>query len=176
MNFVLIVGFASLFALTHVANGWVFQTFEISAHVGLVYMPAFLRLFNVLVLGPIKGSLATCLGGALLLLHFNDEPLLGALNIVCSLSGPLLALGFFRSYVQRPVNLGSLRDLVLLTVVSCVFNTLLHHAVWIWIDPAQVGTPWQWLWMGLGDFAGCLIGVGLMKWAIDRFGLPPKAG
>jgi hypothetical protein len=29
--------------------------------------------------------------------------------------------------------------------------------------------------MGLGDFAGCLIGVGLMKWAIDRFGLPPAA-
>ena len=175
MNIALVGGLAILFAVVHMANGWVFQSFEISPHVGLVYLPAFLRLFNVLILGVVKGSLATLIGGVLLLVYFNDEPVAGVLNVLCSLSGPLLALGLFRLVFKRPVHLGALRDLVILAALSCLFNSSLHHAVWTWIDPAQVSTPWQWLWMGLGDFAGCIIGVGLMKWAIDRFGLPSIA-
>ena len=175
MNFLLVVIASILFAVAHVSNSWVFESFEISPHVGLVYLPAFLRLFNVLILGAVKGSLATLIGGVLLLMHFNDEPVVGVLNVLCSLSGPLLALGLFRLVSKRPVHLGELRDLVILAALSCLFNSSLHHAVWTWIDPAQVSTPWQWLWMGLGDFVGCIIGVGLMKWAIDRFGLPPSA-
>jgi len=175
MNIALVGGLAILFAVSHVVNSWVFESFEISPHVGLIYTPAFFRLFNVLILGTVKGSLATLIGGVLLMMHFNEEPVVGLLNVLCSLSGPLLALGLFQLHFKRTVHLGALSDLVILALVSCFFNTSLHHAVWTWIDPTQVSTPWQWLWMGLGDFAGCIIGVGLMKWAIDRFGLPPTA-
>ena len=51
------------YPLIHVANGWIFSSLEITPNVGLIYLPAFIRMLNVLVLGKVKGTLATALGG-----------------------------------------------------------------------------------------------------------------
>jgi hypothetical protein len=59
VNLLLIAGFSALYLAIHVLNSWLFQSIEITSHVSMVYLPAFLRLFNVLVLGAVKGSFAT---------------------------------------------------------------------------------------------------------------------
>jgi uncharacterized membrane protein YdjX (TVP38/TMEM64 family) len=154
--------------LVHLANGWMFHAVEISPYVSLIYLPAFLRLLNVLVLGPVKGSLATLLGSLLLSQLFNQELVLSLLNSVCSLSGSLAALLLFRVHFQRAVDLSSLRELLLLAIASCTINPLLYHALWSVFDPQNAGTPMQLLQMVVGDFAGCLIGAFVMKWVVVR--------
>jgi len=176
VNFILIGSFSALYLVVHLANSWVFQSIEITSHVSMVYLPAFLRLFNVLVLGAVKGSFTTLLGGVLVMKYLNEPTAFGLLNTVCSMFGPLLALLLFRMRFQRPVDLSSLRDLVLLAIACSVINPLLHHAAWFVFDPAHPVSAAQLFQMVVGDFMGCLIGVGLMKFAVELLNLTaPRA-
>ena len=175
LNIFLIFAFAAVYPLIHMGNGFLFRELEISSHVSLVYMPAFLRLFHVLVLGPIKGSLATILGGFLLMNQIGEASHLVIMNNLCSAAGPLMALALFNLHFKRPVGLSSLKDLFVLTLLYCLANALVHHVMWSIFDTSQLKTPFQFWTMVAGDLFGCLIGVGLMKLAIDRFGLPNSA-
>ena len=105
MNFLLIILFAVIFPITHVLNGWVFKFAEISPHIGLIYLPAFMRLANVLILGRISGTVATLLGGMLLMQYFNETTTVALLNSLCSATGPLLALSLFKLHAKREVEL-----------------------------------------------------------------------
>lgn len=175
MNILLILVFAAIYPLVHLGNGLFFHSFEISPHISLIYMPAFLRLFHVLVLGPFKGSLATVLGGLLLMNQVGEASHLVVMNNLCSAAGPLIALALFKLHFKRAVHLSSLKDLFILTLLYCLANALVHHVMWSIFDPTQLKEPQQ-LWMMMtGDFLGCLIGVGLMKWVVDRFELPNLA-
>ena len=49
MNLILIGSFSALYLAIHLLNSLLFQSIEITSHVSMVYLPAFLRLFNVLV-------------------------------------------------------------------------------------------------------------------------------
>jgi len=59
MLFLLILALAALYPAVHILNGWLFDFATINHHISLIYLPAFLRLFNLLVLGPIYGTLTT---------------------------------------------------------------------------------------------------------------------
>lgn len=158
MQFILICVLAVAFPIVHLLNSHLFAFAEISPHIGLVYLPAFLRLFNVLVLKPRDGTLATLLGGLLLMRYFNDSTLIGLLNIVCSTGGPLIALFLFHVFRKRAVELTSPKDLATLTLMYAPANALLHHVMWSQLDPAQLEAPKQVLWMILGDITGTLVG------------------
>ena len=163
MQYLLIVIFAAAYPLLHIFNGIVFKFAEITPHIGLIYLPSFLRLFNVLVLKPRDGTLATLLGGVLLMEHFNDSTIVSLLNVVCSAGGPLVALYFFKLYHDREVDLTSLRDLTALTLIYAPANAMLHHLMWVFLDPGQLAVPEQVLWMTLGDIFGALIGAYMLK-------------
>jgi len=171
VNLILIGSFSTLYLAVHLLNSWVFHAIEITSHVSMVYLPSFLRLFNVLVLGAVSGSFATLLGGVLVMNYSNEPTVIGLLNTVCSMCGPLIALFLFRLRFQRPVDLSSWRDLVLLAIACSVINPLLHHAAWLVFDPAHPVSAAQLFQMVVGDFMGCLIGVGLMKFSVDRLNL-----
>jgi hypothetical protein len=174
MEFVLILVSAAFYALAHLLNGWLFHWFEISNHISWVYLPGFLRLFYVLVLGRVNGFIAIFSGG-LILANFNPnvEPGIVMLaNNACSALAPVLACIVFARWHGRTVRLSSLKDLLQFTVIYSILNTVLHHATWFILDTSQWHEPLQVASMALGDFFGALIGVGLMKAAIDRFGLP----
>jgi hypothetical protein len=64
-----------LFCASHLLNAWLFQAVAISDHISLIYLPAFFRLFNVLVLGLLWGTLGTAIGGVLLLAWTHDATL-----------------------------------------------------------------------------------------------------
>lgn len=166
MNVLLIVLFAILFPIIHLANGWIFKFAEITPHIGLIYLPAFLRLANVLILGPLSGTLATLLGGLLLMEYFGELAWLALLNNLCSAGGPLVALALFRLHHRRAVELTSLKDLAWLTLLYAFANAALHHTVWSVVAPDKLVGSSQVLWMILGDISGTLLCAYIMKWTI----------
>jgi len=168
-EFLLIPLFAVFFALTHVFTVKFLGFAEITPHVSLIYLPAFLRLLNVLLLGKFRGTLATALGGVLLMPGLDGINLIGFMNVACSVSGPLLALWLFERMHGRPVCLISLKDLALVTVVYCAANAGIHHTVWTIFDPRQLALPEMVLWMMLGDLSGALIGAYALKWTVSRY-------
>lgn len=166
----LILGLGLLFPVVHIANGWLFAFTELSSNVSWIYLPAFLRLFHVLVLGKFKGTLATLLGGMVLLaVDKQDNPLLlDTAHILSSAAGPVLALLAFEHLRGRSVNLKSLADLASLALIYCIFNSLLHHFAWAVLSAQPQDSPKQMLLMALGDLAGALIGAYVLKWSASR--------
>jgi hypothetical protein len=169
MHILLILALAVLFPATHILSGWLFYFASINNHISLIYMPAFLRLFNLLILGPLFGTLSTLLGGILLMQQFNEPLGLALLNIACSSAGPVIALLGLRIYWNRNVNLTSLQDLATLTLIYCIFNSLIHHVTWVLMGQAQAFELDQVFWMFLGDLNGALLGAYLMKATLDFF-------
>ncbi|MFM7026991.1 MAG: hypothetical protein ACKOWC_13215 [Limnohabitans sp.] len=166
MNALLVLLFALVFPLAHILNGWVFGWLAFSSHIGLIYLPAFLRLANVLILDGLNGTLATLLGGMLLIYYTQESTTVAFLNSLCSAGGPLVALLFFRWHRGRKVELTSLRDLTELTLAYAVSNAMLHHVMWSLLDPTKLQSPVQVLWMITGDILGALLGAYLMKWGV----------
>lgn len=169
MGVLLVILFAALYPVLHVVNGWVFKFAEISPHISLIYLPAFMRLAHVLILGRLNGTLATLLGSLALMWYFNDSMPGAVLNSLCSAAGPWVALFFFSLHSKRDVELTSLKDLTLLTLIYAIANAVLHHATWSVVDPTQLAAPQQVLWMILGDILGALLGAYIMKWVILKY-------
>jgi hypothetical protein len=167
MHILLILALAVLYPATHILSGWLFDFATINDHISLIYMPAFLRLFNLLVLGPLFGTIATILGNLFLMYQFNDALSLALLNIVCSSAAPLIALLVFRIYWKRNVSLKSLQDLSTLTLVYCVTNSFTHHVTWLLIGKSQEFELTEAFWMFLGDLNGALLGAYLLKAILD---------
>jgi hypothetical protein len=168
MHILLILALAVLFPAVHILNAWLFDFANISNHISLIYLPAFLRLFNLLVLGPFFGSLTTFLGGLLLIMQFNNESItLLLLYVVCSCTGPLLGLWLFKLYFKRKLRLNAIRDLSFLVIAYSFFNAVLHSLVWIFIDSEQTFSFSGAFLMFIGDFNGALLGAYLMKALVD---------
>lgn len=160
---------AIAFPLVHMVNAWLFSFAEITPHVGLIYLPAFIRLFNVLVFGLWKGSLATCAGGLLLLWALGGTAnLVDLLNIACSASGPLVAVLMFRVLKGRVPQIGALKEVAIVALIYCATNALLHHLMWSFFDPSQLTSPLNLFWMALGDLNGALLGAYALKWVTFR--------
>jgi hypothetical protein len=167
MHLLLILALAVLYPAVHILNGWLFDFATINQHISLIYLPAFLRLFNLLVLGPVYGTLTTFLAGLILMWRF-DEPLISAvLNILCSCAGPLIAMMSFRLYFKRRVQLTSLQDLSILTLTYCIANSLIHHTIWLFLDTPHPFDFQQAASMFVGDLLGALLGAYLMKAVLD---------
>ena len=167
MNFLLTLTLAVLYSALHALNAWLFEFANLTAHISLIYLPAFLRMFNILVMGPIYGTLATFIGGVILLFWFNEPLSLGFLNIAASCAGPLIAMMGFRIYFKRRIQLTSLKDLAIVTVVYAICNSLLHHAIWSILDSDQLIETNSSIWMFVGDLNGALLGAYLLKASLD---------
>ena len=175
LDLALILALGVAYPLAHHANGWLFAFAEINSNVALVYLPAFLRLLNVLLLGKFKGTVAGLLGGWLVLLANSHDPLaLKLVNMVASSAGPLVAVLVFERWRGRAIELNSLTDLTLVALMCCVANAVLHHVVWSLAAPALLGSPQQVLWMFLGDLIGTLIGAYLLKLAAQWLRIAPR--
>jgi hypothetical protein len=167
MHIFLILALAVLFPAIHILNGWLFDFVAINDHISLIYLPAFLRLFNLLILGPLFGTLSTILGCLLLMTQFNEPIELELLNVACSSAGPLIALIGFKIYWKRQVELTSLQDLATLTLLYCVCNSIIHHVAWVLMGQSQAFELTEAFWMFLGDLNGALLGAYLMKAMLD---------
>ena len=147
----------------HLLSGAVFSTFSFNSHISLIYLPAFLRLLNVLVLGPINGTMATLLGGMLLLPFHYDINLIEIASIGCSGVGPLLAIYLFKLTFNKDVTLSVTKDLVILGLIYSFTNALVHHLIWLVLDPSSLIWNFQFFEMIIGDISGALLGAIALK-------------
>lgn len=162
---------APLFAGAHLLNGWLFQQFELSAHISWIYLPAFLRVAYVLVLGPIWGFLTLFIGG-MLLGGGLDENLLQALtNASASALGPVLALWLFMVLKERSLQISRLSDLIQMCVLYALLNALVHHVAWAYNQPTQLLSASQLPIMVIGDLAGAVLGALVFTFTMRRLGL-----
>ena len=152
-----------VYALTHLLNLWVFQYFEFSAHISFVYIPAFLRLANVLVLGWFWGAIGTLLGGVLLIVKNGNVFHEVFANVLISSLGGSAALGLFFLTQRRPVNIFLMQDWIALTLYCAIANVTLHHAYWSIFERYQLQDPIQILWMACGDIVGTILGAVTFK-------------
>jgi len=160
----LVMAAGTLFFTVHILNGWLLKAMEISDHISLLYLPAFLRLMNVLVLGMLWGTLGTAVGGLLLFFWFNDSLLLSCLNTVMSAGGAALAVWWMRILQGRALSLARLSDLLQLSLLYALLNSFLHHLLWSFLDPAQLVSSNQIFFMILGDLNGAVLGAIGLRW------------
>lgn len=162
----------SLFCVLHVLNGWVLRSVEFSQHISLIYLPSFLRLANVLVLGLVWGTAATAFGGLLLASFWSNETLLLSLcNLGVSATSALVAVLLMRWLQGRNIALSRLLDLLQLALLYALLNALMHHLLWSYLDPSQLIAPEQLVYMVLGDINGAVIGALVLRWISRKTGL-----
>jgi hypothetical protein len=160
----LVLSAGALFCTVHILNGVLLQSIELTNHISFLYLPSFLRLLNVLVLGMLWGTLGTAVGGAFLFFWMNDSLLLSVLNTTVSAGCAALAVWCMQIFQHRKLSLTRLSDLLLLAILNALLNALLHHLVWIHLDPSQLVSPNQVAYMMIGDINGAILGALVLRW------------
>lgn len=152
-----------VFAATHEANDWIFKQITLTDHIAFLYMPAFLRLANVLVFGWRWGTVATFTGG-LFLITINSWPVAEALpnNLISSVGGAI-ALGLFTLTTGRDVDIRKMSDWLQLTMYCTLANTSLHHLYWFVNEPKQIVSVDQVSIMLVGDVLGTVLGAAILS-------------
>ncbi len=166
---------AVLFPLVHVFNGWAFDAFEFSHHISLIYLPAFLRLANVLVLGQAWGTLTTALGGVLLAIWNNNLTWVEGMNVLASATSGWLSVWLFQIIKERPVRLLEMKDLLQLVMLYALMNALLNHVAWTLVEQDALITVHQLPMMVIGDFLGAMLGALLFSWGAKKLKLDQLA-
>ena len=166
---------AVLFPLVHLFNAWAFEFVEFSNHISLIYLPAFLRLANVLVLGQAWGTLTTALGGVLLAAWNNNVTWVEGVNVLASSTSGLVSVWLFQIIKERPVHLLDLKDLVQLVLLYALSNALLNHVAWTLVEQDALITVDQLPMMVIGDFFGAMLGALLFNWVARKLKLDQLA-
>jgi hypothetical protein len=157
-----------VYAVAHIFNGWVFRSIEFTEHISFFYLPSFLRLFNVLVLGLVWGTFGTAFGCVLLSFYVTDNLLMSMCNALVSSSSAAFAVWILSILQQRQLSITRLSDLFQLALLCSLLNALLHHAMWSVLDPAQLISPNQLAFMAIGDINGAIAGALLLRWLASR--------
>jgi len=168
---VLTILFALLFWATHDFNEWLFRWFEFSIHVNWIYLPAFLRLTNVLVLGPIWGSAATGLGVCMIAGLNGNSPDVILVNALASIFSPLLSVFIFKLLFNRRVEISQVKDLLILACFYALMNAITHHLAWALEEPEQLLSIRQVPIMFAGDLIGACLGSLIFTALIKQSGL-----
>ncbi|CAN1506635.1 hypothetical protein MCEMAEM4_00677 [Burkholderiaceae bacterium] len=156
------------FCAVHLFNGWLFASLEISPHISFIYLPNFLRLANVLLLGMVWGTLGTAIGCLLLIAWSPDNFWVSLANATVSTAGATLSVFLMRFMQKRELSLVRLSDLISLALLYAVVNSLMHHAMWSVFDPSQLVNPNQLVFMMLGDLNGAVIGALVLRWLANH--------
>jgi hypothetical protein len=137
---------------------------EVTNHISFLYLPSFLRLINVLVLGMVWGTAGTAVGGVFLFFWMQDGLVLSLLNTTVSAGSAALTVWCMQVLQQRKLSLTRLSDLLQLALFNALLNALLHHLVWVVLDPHQLVSPNQLAYMMIGDLNGAIVGALALRW------------
>jgi hypothetical protein len=167
----LVLTAGALFCAVHILNGWLLQSIEVTDHISFLYLPSFLRIINVLVLGMLWGTAGTAVGGALLFFYMQDSLLLSVLNTLVSAGSAALTVWCMQILQQRKLSLTRLSDLLQLALFNALLNALLHHLVWAELAPNQLVSPNQLVYMMVGDINGAIVGALALRWLATHTGI-----
>ena len=160
-----------LFCGMHLLNSWLLRQLELSPHISLIYLPGFLRLANVLLLGLFWGTAATAMGGIMLMAWTTESWGIALSNVAVSAGGAALAIVALQVLLQRRLSLSKLSDLLRLALLYAVLNALCHHVLWSLIDPSQLVDRQQVFYMVIGDVNGAVIGAFALRWMAQHTGI-----
>jgi hypothetical protein len=161
-----------IYMSAHLANLWVFEFWEVTPNISWVYLPSFLRLANLLILGPMWGTCATALGGAELIFLSNQGfNGLAWMNVLASCSSAVAAYGLLHVMTQRPVALTQLKELLMLAGVYTLINPSLHFILWHLIQAYTETSLQDFVAMAVGDLAGAALGSMLFVWVVRHTGV-----
>jgi len=160
-----------LYGFSHYLNNWVFKLIEFSGHVNWIYLPAFLRLANVLILGSVFGSISTALGVWIICFFQGNFLVVTLLNSLASVLGPLISFRIFKIFTGREVYISHLRDLLVLAAIYSVMNALIHHLAWVLVEPDQFLSVSQIPIMIVGDLSGACLGAVLFVALANHSGI-----
>ena len=132
------------------------------------YLPSFLRLLNVLLLGLVWGSFGTGFGCVLLYFWMHDNLMLSMCNAAVSASSAAVAVWALNILQHRKLSITRLSDLFQLALLCSLLNALLHHLMWSVLDPTQLISPNQLAVMAIGDINGAIAGALLLRWLASR--------
>jgi len=166
---VLVIVCAALFSATHLGNAWLFQYLSLSEHISWIYLPAFLRVMYVLVLGPWWGFAAIFVGSMVLAISLSEHMNQALLNAACSALSPVLAVWLFRILKERSLVLSRLTDLIELSLLYALLNAVIHHLNWAVQQPDQLLPAMQLPIMVAGDLMGAVLGAFLFTQIIRYF-------
>jgi predicted membrane protein len=166
---VLVIVCAALFSATHLGNAWLFQYLSLSEHISWIYLPAFLRVMYVLVLGPWWGFAAIFVGSMVLAISLSEHLNQALLNAACSALSPVLAVWLFRILKERSLVLSRLTDLIELSLLYALLNAVIHHLNWALQQPDQLLSAMQFPIMVAGDLMGEVLGAFLFTQIIRYF-------
>jgi hypothetical protein len=161
-----------IYMTLHLVNIWVFGVWEVTQNISWIYLPSFIRLANLLILGPLWGTVATGLGGAELIL-LSDQTLNGLawLNDLASCSSAVAAYGLFVGVFRRPVALTQFKDLLLLSIIYTLINPSLHFVLWQFLYASSPKPLHDFVAMAVGDLLGVIVGALLFVWTVRSTGL-----
>jgi hypothetical protein len=165
----LVIVCAALFSATHLGNAWLFQYLSLSEHISWIYLPAFLRVMYVLVLGPWWGFAAIFVGSMVLAISLSEHLNQALLNAACSALSPVLAVWLFRILKERSLVLSRLTDLIELSLLYALLNAVIHHLNWAVQQPDQLLSAMQLPIMVAGDLMGAVLGAFLFTQIIRYF-------
>jgi len=169
---VLVLVGSLIYMSAHLANLWVFDFWEVTPNISWVYIPSFLRLANLLILGPLWGTCATALGCAELILLSNQGfNGLAWLNVLASCSSAVAAYGLLHLITRRPVALTQLKELLLLAFVYTLINPSLHFILWHVVQAYTESTLQDFVAMAVGDLVGAVLGSMLFVWVVRHTGV-----
>jgi hypothetical protein len=94
----------------------------------------------------------------------QDSLLMSILNTSVSAGGAALSVWLMQIQQGRPLSLSRLSDLLKLSLLYALMNALLHHLLWSFLDPAQLVSPYQILYMVIGDMNGAILGALGLRW------------
>jgi hypothetical protein len=165
---------AAISALTYGAlfyiNSWLTSTFTFGTGVSWIYLPAGLRLFLTLIFG-----LPGALGIALVSFFISYSGVLSDDLIVCIGTGlisgfaPYIARIFVLSNIKLDPDLSNLNlpKLVICILVYAALSAGLHQYWYATVNLQDSGTMNHFFAMFIGDVAGSLLLISLIKYSLD---------
>lgn len=151
-------------------NSWLTTDLTYSAEVSWIYLPAGLRLFLTLIFG-LPGAIGIALA-SFLISYFSEFPydLTTCIGIgLISGFAPFLARFFILTNVRLGPDLGnlSLPKLVACVLIYALLSSGLHQLWFAVRGLAEAGTVNHFLVMFIGDVAGTLLLIAVVKYGLD---------
>jgi len=167
---------AALYATLFFLNDWLTETLRYDLGVSWVYLPAGLRLFLILIFG-LSGAIGIAFA-SFTISYFGAFPsdLVTCMGIgLISGFAPLLAMRVVLSNIQISNDLSNLnmQKIILCVVVYAMMSSGLHQ-LWFGLRGLESGSLNHFLVMFIGDVAGSILLIALIKYGIDlmRRGAP----
>ncbi len=166
-----VIACALIYTLLFYANDWLTAFLEVAPGVNLIYLPAGLRLFLVLIFG-LSGALGIAIASTLITFGRDlGDDMISTLGIglISGFSPYLARLLVIRNLRINP-DLSNLNlQMITISVLVFAFLSTGLHQVWFVLMGIPSGSLSNAIAMLIGDVVGALLFISLCKFGIDLY-------